>query len=239
LTELAKLCQKAENDYIGVACGIMDQFASAMGKKGHALFLNCKTLAYQHVPLQLDGCRLIITNTNKKRSLKDSKYNERRKECELGLEILRRSLPEADCLGDVTLAQYRRYGSSIREDTIRQRVEHVITEDDRVLKSVEALSNNDLPAFGWLMTASHTSLRDLYEVTGPELDTLVAEALRIDGVLGSRMTGAGFGGCTVSIVREDAVEKFMEQVGENYRRITGLTASFYVSETGDGVRELR
>jgi galactokinase len=238
LTALAKLCQKAENEYIGVACGIMDQFASAMGKKDHALFLNCKTLAYTHVPLRLDGYRLVIANTNKKRSLYDSKYNERRTECSLGLEILRRSLPETDCLGDITWAQYTQYADTIRDAVIRKRVAHVITEDERVLNSVEALRHNDLSAFGRLMTASHESLRELYEVTGPELDTLVAEALRIDGVLGSRMTGAGFGGCTVSIVKTGAVDRFMHTVGESYRIKTGLKASFYIAETGDGVREV-
>lgn len=239
LTALAKLCQKAENDYIGVACGIMDQFASAMGKKDHALFLNCKSLAYAHVPLRLDGYRLVITNTNKKRSLYDSKYNERRTECGLGLEILRRSLLEADCLGDISWAQYTQYADTIRDAVIRKRVAHVISEDDRVLSAIEALRHNDLTAFGRLMTASHESLRTLYEVTGPELDTLVTEALRIDGVLGSRMTGAGFGGCTVSIVKTGAVDDFMHIVGDRYRKKTGLTASFYIAETGDGVREVR
>jgi len=239
MIEMAKIGQKAENNYVGVNCGIMDQFASAMGKADHAIFLDCKDLSYKLVPLNLKGCKIVISNTNKKRSLAASKYNERRSECEEGLRILKKSLPGISCLGEVTLEQFNQYKHTIENDTVRKRVEHVISENDRVLKSIEALNNNDINTFGQLMIQSHNSLRDLYEVTGIELDTLVEEALKIDGVIGSRMTGAGFGGCTVSIVKDESVEQFIQQVGKNYFERVGLTASFYVSEVGDGGRELK
>ncbi|MCX7715418.1 MAG: galactokinase [Clostridia bacterium] len=236
--EMAKIGQKAENNYIGVNCGIMDQFASAMGKKNHAIFLNCKDLSFKLVPLALDGMKIVISNTNKKRSLAASKYNERRSECEIGFEILKKALPNATCLGDVTYEEFEANKYLIENETVRKRVAHVISEDDRVLKSVEALNKGDIVKFGELMTASHHSLRDLYEVTGEELDTLVEEALKIDGVLGSRMTGAGFGGCTVSIVKNEAVDEFIKCVGEAYERRIGYKASFYVSEVDDGGREV-
>lgn len=239
MVEIAKICQKAENNYVGVNCGIMDQFASAMGKADHAIFLNCKDLSYKLVPINMDGYKIVISNTNKKRSLADSKYNERRSQCEKGLEILRKALSEASCLGDITFEQFDKNKNLIVDEVIRKRVEHVITENERVLKSVEALKNNDLEKFGKLMIESHNSLRDLYEVTGVELDTLVEEALKVEGVIGSRMTGAGFGGCTVSIVREDAVNKFIKEVGDSYKKHVGLNASFYISEVGDGGREIK
>lgn len=239
MVELALICQKAENNYVGVNCGIMDQFASAMGKVDHAIFLNCKTLDYKWVPLNLEGYKIVIANTNKKRSLADSKYNERRSECEKGLEILQTALAEASCLGDISYAQFQQHKELIEDKVIRKRVEHVIAENDRVLRSVEALKNNNISEFGQLMIASHNSLRDLYEVTGKELDTLVEEALKIDGVIGSRMTGAGFGGCTVSIVRDDSVDEFIEKVGKSYKEQIGYEASFYVSEVGDGGREIK
>ncbi|MBZ4646331.1 MAG: galactokinase [Petroclostridium sp.] len=239
MVEMAKIGQKAENNYVGVNCGIMDQFASAMGKANHAIFLDCKDLSYKLVPLNLKGYKIVISNTNKKRSLAHSKYNERRSECERGLEILKNVLPEASCLGEISYEQFKQYKHLIEDEVVRKRVEHVISEDDRVLKSVEALNKDDIAEFGKLMIASHNSLRDLYEVTGVELDTLVEEALKIEGVIGSRMTGAGFGGCTVSIVKEEAVEKFIEQVGKNYFERVGLQASFYVSEVGDGGKEIK
>lgn len=236
--ELALLAQRAENQFVGVNCGIMDQFASVMGKKNNAIFLNCKTLEYQYVPLNLGDYVLVITNTNKKRSLADSKYNERRSECERGLEILKKELPDITCLGDVTVEMYEAVKNVIKDPTIEKRVRHVIYEDDRVLKAIDVLNRNDLVEFGKLMIASHESLRDLYEVTGKELDTLFEEALKVDGVLGSRMTGAGFGGCTVSIVHKLAVEDFKSLVGRNYTEKTGLIPSFYVMETDDGSREI-
>lgn len=236
--ELALLAQRAENQFVGVNCGIMDQFASVMGKKNNAIFLNCKTLEYQYVPLNLGDYVLVITNTNKKRSLADSKYNERRSECERGLETLKKELPDITCLGDVTVEMYEAVKNVIKDPTIEKRVRHVIYEDDRVLKAIDVLNRNDLVEFGKLMIASHESLRDLYEVTGKELDTLFEEALKVDGVLGSRMTGAGFGGCTVSIVHKLAVEDFKSLVGRNYTEKTGLIPSFYVMETDDGSREI-
>jgi len=236
--EMAIISQRAENRYVGVNCGIMDQFASAMGKADCAIFLDCKDLSYRLVPLNLKGYKIVISNTNKKRSLAASKYNERRSQCEKGMEIFKAALPDKCCLGEISYKQFKQHEHLIGDEIIRKRVEHVISEDDRVLKSVEALSRNDIQEFGRLMIGSHNSLRDLYEVTGIELDTLVEEALKIDGVIGSRMTGAGFGGCTVSIVKEEAVERFIQQVGENYYKRIGIKASFYVSEVGDGAGEI-
>jgi galactokinase len=238
MIEMAKISQIAEHNYIGVKCGIMDQFASAMGKANNAIFLDCKNLNYKHVPLDIKGYKIICSNTKKKRSLATVKYNERRGECETGLEILKTALPGINCLGDVSREQFEANKHLIKDEIVRKRVEHVIYEDDRVLKSIDALQSGNIELFAKYMIQSHESLRDLYEVTGVELDTLVDEALKIDGVIGSRMTGAGFGGCTVSIVREDAVEKFIEQVGEAYLKKIGHSAEFYVSEIGDGGREI-
>jgi len=239
MIEMAKISQIAEHNYVGVNCGIMDQFASAMGKANHAIFLDCKDLSFEHVPLDLKGYKIVISNTKKKRSLGAVKYNERRSECEAGLEILKRAIPGITCLGEVSVEQFEKNKELITDEIVRKRVKHVVYEDDRVLKSVEALKKGDLLSFGKYMIESHNSLRDLYEVTGLELDTLVEEALKIDGVIGSRMTGAGFGGCTVSIVREDAVEKFIDSVGRAYTEKTGITAEFYVSEIGNGGREIK
>lgn len=239
MVELAKLSQKAENQYIGVNCGIMDQFASAMGKKDHVIFLNCRDLSYQLVPLKLQGCSIVISNTNKKRSLTEGKYNERRSQCDAAVEVLKQYLPGITYLGDVSLEQFNSYKDKITDVIIRNRAEHVIAENDRVLKSVEALNKGDLATFGQLMNASHDSLRDLYEVTGTELDTLVEEARKIDGTIGSRMTGAGFGGCTVSLVRDDSINSFIETVGREYTAKVGLVASFYVSGAGDGGKEIK
>lgn len=239
MIEMAKVSQRTEHTYAGVNCGIMDQFASAMGKKDHAIFLNCKNLDYSLVPLKMDGYKLVIANTNKKRGLADSKYNERRSECEAAFELLKDAAPGATCLGDISAEQFTQNAHLIENETVRKRAQHVIEEDDRVLRSVEALKAGDLITFGALMTQSHNSLRDLYEVTGVELDTLVEEALKIDGTIGSRMTGAGFGGCSVSLVREDAVEQFIETVGKEYEKKIGYAASFYVSDIGDGGMELK
>ena len=237
--EMAKISQTAEHNYIGVNCGIMDQFASAMGKANHVIFLNCKNLEYSLVPMKLDGYKLVISNTNKKRSLADSKYNERRSECEAGLEILKTAMPDKTCLGDISIEEYEANKHLIKDEIINNRVCHVISEDDRVLKSVDVLEKGDLKAFGNLMIASHESLRDLYEVSCDELDTLVDSALKLDCVLGSRMTGAGFGGCTVSLVKEDGVDEFIEKVGAEYLEKVGYAASFYITEIGDGGREIK
>ncbi len=239
MIEMARLSQKAENEYIGVSCGIMDQFASAMGKKDFAIFLNCRDLSYRHIPLRLDGYKIIITNTNKKRSLADSKYNERRAQCEEAVRILSEFLPGISVLADVSPAQFAQYKHKILDEVIRNRAQHVIEEIDRVYQSITALEKNDIALFGVLMNSSHDSLRDLYEVTGKELDTLVEEARLISGTIGSRMTGAGFGGCTVSIVKDGAIDEFILKVGKNYLEKTGLTADFYISEVGDGGREIQ
>ncbi|MCX8132285.1 MAG: galactokinase [Clostridia bacterium] len=239
MIDMAKISQIAEHNYIGVKCGIMDQFASAMGKAGHAIFLDCRDMNYKHVPLDIKGYKIICSNTKKKRSLASVKYNERRIECEKGLGVLKTALPGVTCLGDISVEQFEKYKHIIEDEIVRKRVEHVIYEDDRVLRSIEALEREDIELFGRYLVESHNSLRDLFEVTGEELDTLVEEALKIDGVIGSRMTGAGFGGCTVSIVREENIEEFIEQVGEAYLQKIGHNAEFYVTETGDGGREIK
>lgn len=238
MIEMAKLGQKAEHEYAGVNCGIMDQFASAMGKENHAIFLNCRDLSYELVPLDLKGMKIVISNTNKKHSLGSSKYNERRAECEAGFEILKQCMPQKSCLGEISAEEYAKYRSFIVDEVVLKRINHVISENDRVLRAVSALKTGNVELFGSLMNESHNSLRDDYEVSCFELDTMVEEARKIDGTLGSRMTGAGFGGCTVSIVKEDAVNEFIEKVGANYKEKTGIEASFYVTEPGDGGREI-
>lgn len=238
MIEMAKIGQMTEHHYCGVNCGIMDQFASAMGKENYAIFLNCRTLDYKHVPIQLAGYKIVISNTKVKRSLASSKYNERRKETEIGLSKLQQAMPEKTCLGEISLDEFEAHKHLIEDDIVRMRCEHVIEEDDRVLKSIEALEKGDIIQFGKLINQSGDSLSKKYEVTGFELDTMVAAARKVDGVIGSRMTGAGFGGCTVSIVRDDAVETFVEQVGKEYKDITGIDGEFYVSEIGNGGREI-
>ena len=238
MLDLVKIGQRAENRFVGVNCGIMDQFAVGMGKVGHAIKLDCDTLEYEYVPFQIAGYKLVITNTNKRRGLADSKYNERRSECEEGLAIIQQQLPQVHCLGDVSYNEWVNVKSAIDNEVIRRRVEHVITEDDRVLRARKSLQENDLNTFGELMKKSHESLRDLYEVTGFELDTLFEEAAKIAGCIGTRMTGAGFGGCNVSLVKEEAVAAFQKQVAENYTARTGLEPTFYVCEIGDGTKEI-
>jgi len=239
MIKMAFIGQAAEHNYCNVSCGRMDQFASAMGKRDHAIFLDCKKMDYQLVPLKMDGCKLVITNTNKKHSLASSKYNERRSECDTGYAILKEALPEITCLGDVTVEMFEGVKHLIKDEIILNRITHVINEDDRVLRSIKSLTDGDIELFGKLMTESHVSLRDLYEVTGDELDTLAAEAWKIPGVLGSRMTGAGFGGSTVSIVKEEAVDEFKEKVGKNYTEKIGYAPTFYVCDIGDGGREIK
>jgi galactokinase len=236
--ELVKVGQRAENRFVGVNCGIMDQFAVGMGKSQHAIMLKCDTLEYKYVPFKIDGYKLVITNTNKRRGLADSKYNKRRHECEQGLAAIQKYLPAVRSLGDVSPAEWQEVKGHFKDAVIRRRVEHVITENERVLMATEKLQNNDLVAFGGLMKQSHESLRDLYEVTGLELDALFEEASKVDGCIGTRMTGAGFGGCNVSLVKSDAVELFKQEVAINYFSRTGLEPIFYVCEIGDGVREL-
>lgn len=235
--ELVKLSQHAENQFVGVNCGIMDQFASGMGAADHALFLNCDTLDYERVPLKLDDMKIVISNTNKRRGLADSKYNERRSQCETAVDDIRKEKPIRH-LSDLSLEEFHQLAHLIEDETVRKRARHVVTENDRTLRAISALHAGEIDTFGKLMNQSHDSLRDDYEVTGKELDTLVEEARKIKGTLGSRMTGAGFGGCTVSIVRETEVETFVREVGKRYAERTGLTADFYVAEVGDGSKQI-
>lgn len=235
--DLALIGQYSENNFNGVNCGIMDQFAIAMGKAGHAIFLDTATLEYTYAPIRLENAKIVIACSNKKRGLGDSKYNERRAECEKALEELQQYIG-IDSLGDLTEEQFEQYKSAIKDDVRMQRAKHAVYENQRTVEAVEALKNNDISRFGELMNASHVSLRDDYEVTGTELDTLVEEAWKIDGVIGSRMTGAGFGGCTVSIVKDEAVDTFIREVGAAYEAKIGYAADFYVVEIGDGPSKL-
>lgn len=238
-TEMALIGQRAENNYVGVNCGIMDQFASANGKADMAIFLKCDTLKYELVPIVLGDCKLVLSNTNKKHKLGESKYNERRCQCEEGFAALKKVMPDKNCLGEISPQEFEAHKDVLGDEIIKNRITHVIYEDDRVLKSVEALKKGDIEAFGKYMNQSHASLRDLYEVTGEELDTLAAAAQSLPGVIGSRMTGGGFGGCTVSIVKESEIENFTETVGKIYREKIGYDASFYIFDIGDGARELK
>lgn len=235
--DIALLCQHAENYFVGVNCGIMDQFASTMGKKDHAIYLDCNTLNFQLVPLVLKGYKLVIANTNKRRGLADSKYNERRKECDQAVAEISRIKP-IKYLCELTMEQFNQLQGAITDDTVKRRARHAISENERTGKAVQLLRDGNLTGFGQLMNASHDSLRYDYEVTGLELDTLVEEARKISGVIGSRMTGAGFGGCTVSLVREESVNEMIEKVGKGYHAVTGLKADFYVAEVGDGARRI-
>ncbi len=237
--KIALLAQKSENEFNGVKCGIMDQFAVANGRKDHAILLMCDTLEYELVPFTSGDYRLVIGNTNKRRGLVDSKYNERRSQCEQAVSDLRQAFPDLQLLGQLDLAQFNAHADLIADETVRRRARHVVEEIDRTKRSVEVLKQGDLAAFGQLMNGSHDSLRDLYEVTGDELDAMVEAARSVPGVLGSRMTGAGFGGCTVSLVHRDSVERFQEEVGRQYREATGLTADFYVCSIGNGVERLQ
>jgi galactokinase len=231
--DLALIGQYAENNFNGVNCGIMDQFAIAMGKRGQALFLDTADLSYTYVPIMLSGVKLVISCSNKKRGLAYSKYNERRAECNKALADLG-TVVKIDALGELNEEQFNCYQMAIRDEVCRRRAKHAVFENRRTIKAVLALQNNDLALFGQIMNDSHISLRDDYEVSGLELDTLVEAAWAIPGVIGSRMTGAGFGGCTVSIVREEAINDFTYRVGKDYQNKVGLTADFHVVEIGDG-----
>lgn len=231
--DLALIGQYSENNFNGVNCGIMDQFAIAMGKKDHAIFLDTADLSYTYAPVKLEGAKIVIACSNKKRGLGDSKYNERRSECETALAELQKVV-DIKGLGDLTEEQFEEYKSAIGDSVRVRRAKHAVYENQRTMKAVEALQANDIAQFGQLMNASHVSLRDDYEVTGIELDTLVEEAWKVDGVIGSRMTGAGFGGCTVSLVKDEAIDTFKKQVGEAYLAKIGYSADFYVVEVGDG-----
>ena len=231
--EISKLTQRAENQFIGVNCGIMDQFAIAMGKKNHAIFLDTADLSYTYAPIVLEGMKLVIACSNKKRGLGDSKYNERRSQCEEALRRLQ-TVCKVNSLGELTEDEFEANRSVIGDAVLEKRAKHAVYENQRTIQAVAALQEKDVKRFGELMNQSHVSLRDDYEVTGIELDTLVEEAWKQEGVVGSRMTGAGFGGCAVSIVKETAVEKFIAQVGAAYEQKIGYAADFYVVEIGEG-----
>lgn len=232
-TDMALISQFAENKFNKVNCGIMDQFAIAMGKAGHAIFLDTSNLSYEYAPVKLDNAKIVISCSNKKRGLGDSKYNERRAECEEALEELQKVI-DIKTLGDLSEEAFERYKSAIKSEVRQRRAKHAVYENQRTIKAVKALKEGDIEEFGRLMIASDTSLREDYEVTGKELDTLVAAALKQPGVIGSRMTGAGFGGCTVSIVKTDAVDNFIEKVGKEYKDTIGYAADFYVADIGGG-----
>jgi galactokinase len=237
--DLALAVQRMENTFIGVNSGIMDQFAVGFGEKDHALFLNCATLDTEKVRLSLPNYKIVITNTNKRRGLADSKYNERRSECEEGLKTALTIYPTLQNLSELTIDMFHEIESKFENDVIKRRVRHVVTENERVIKAKEALHHSNLREFGELMKASHESLQFDYEVTGKELDALFTLQRQVEGCVGTRMTGAGFGGCTVSIVRGDAVKTFEKSVTEGYEEQTGLTPDFYICDIGDGVKELK
>ena len=235
--ELAKMGQKAEHEFALVNCGIMDQFASAMGKQDHAIFLNCDTLDYDLVPVKLDGVKIVISNTNSPHKLDSGKYNERVAECKAAVEAIK-PYQAISALGEISWEDFLKVEDKIENETVRRRARHVVSEIQRTEDAVKELKAGNLKKFGELMNGSHASLRDDYEVTGVELDTMVEEAYKIDGVIGSRMTGGGFGGCTVSLVKDEAVDTFIKEVGVNYEKRTGLKPVFYVAEIGDGGKQL-
>ncbi len=238
----ALLGQEAEWDpaFIGVKCGIMDQFISALGRRAHALFIDTRMLEYEAVPLPEHGTAILISNTNVRHELAgdDSAYNTRRSECEQAVKLLKPVLPNIKALRDVTVEMFKAHATLLPE-IVRRRARHVITENDRVLESVSALKSGEVARFGELMNASHDSLRDDYEVSCCELDVMVKAARSIPGVFGSRMTGAGFGGCTVSLVNEGAVERFRSEVGRQYKAATGIDPTFYVCRASDGASRIK
>ncbi len=235
MLELVQMAQRAENDFVGMNCGIMDQFASGFGKKNCAIALDCNTLEYEHVPLEMCGLKFVIANTNKKRGLVDSAYNQRRSECQQALEIIR-AHRQVDCLCQLTMEQFDTVAHCLTGDVLK-RARHAVRENENVREAVTALKAGDMVRVGQLMNASHATLRDDYEVTCPELDFLAERAQQFPGVLGSRMTGAGFGGCTVTLIADDQVNAFIESLGRAYEERFGMRADFYVAEIGDGARE--
>lgn len=235
--ELALIGQYSENNFNGCNCGIMDQFASAMGKKNNAIFLDTADLSFEYAPITLDGAKIVVTNSMVKHSLVTSAYNDRRNESAKALSDLQ-SVVEINGLGDLTEEQFENYKSAIKDETNRRRAKHAVYENQRTIKAVEALKNQDIETFGKLMNASHASLRDDYETSCEECDILAEEAWKIPGVIGSRITGGGFGGCTVSIVKDEAIDTFKKQLTLVYQEKVGKTPEFYVVEIGDGPTKL-
>lgn len=238
MVEIVKVGQMAENQFIGVSCGIMDQFAVGMGKKDNAILLDCNTLKYEYVPFKLEGISIVIMNTNKRRGLADSKYNERRASCEGALKDLQENGIKINALCDMTLEKFGEVKHFIKSEEASVRVRHAVSENQRVLESVKSLQENDIEKFGKLMNASHVSLRDDYEVTGKELDSIVNAAWEAPGTVGARMTGAGFGGCAVALVKNESINDFIKFVEEKYIKETGLVPAFYVANVGDGSKKL-
>ncbi len=231
--DLALIGQYSENNYNGCNCGIMDQFAVAMGKEDNAIFLDTADLSFEYAPIKLDGAKIVIANTNKKHKLTDSQYNARRSSCEKALEELQKVV-DIKGLGDLSIEEFEQHKDAIADEDRRTKAKHAVYENQRAIEAVSALKAGDLNRFGELMNASHVSLRDDYDVTGVELDTLAEEAWKIPGVIGSRMTGGGFGGCTVSIVKDEAIDEFKEKVGAAYLKKIGYEATFYIVEIGSG-----
>ena len=231
---LARFCQRIENEFIHVNCGIMDQFSVAMGRREYAILLDCETLEYKYIPFALKNHSLIIMNTNKKRELTESRYNERRSECEQALDLLRRHRPLKN-LCQATLSEVEEL---LPDGALRKRARHVVSENSRVSKAIDCLQAGDIVNFGELITASHNSLMNDYEVSGPELDAIVAQALAYPGCIGARMTGAGFGGCAIALVESESVEDFTVAVAKGYQSVTGRQPQFYEAGIGDGVKLL-
>ncbi|MGG5341566.1 galactokinase [Enterococcus sp. AZ192] len=236
MLDLVKTGQKVENQFIGVNSGIMDQFAIGMGQKDQAILLDTNTLEYEMVPAAFGDYVIVIMNTNKRRELADSKYNERRAECEKALQLLQTQLP-IDSLGELSEETFEANKQLISDERLIRRAKHAVTENQRTIKAKNALVQNDLTAFGQLLNASHASLREDYEVTGVELDTLVFAAQDQPGVLGARMTGAGFGGCSIALVQKENVEAFTQKVGQIYLDKVGYSADFYVAKIADGAKK--
>ncbi len=236
--EMVNLSKQAENNFVGVNCGVMDQFVIGLGKKDAAILLNCNTLDYQYVPLVLNDYDLVIMNTNKKRGLADSKYNERRKECDTALSLLKQKY-DVHTLCELSSKQLEEAKTLFNSDVVYKRALHVVGENERVLKAIKYLKNGHIKMFGQLMNESHQSLKQLYEVTGFELDTIVELAWKEEAVIGARMTGAGFGGCAIALVKKGSVEDVISRIGEKYHSKVGIKASFYVVEVGDGVKVLK
>ena len=236
-TELAKIGQASEHEFAGVMCGIMDQFASAQGKQDHAIYLNCDTLAFDLVPVKLEGIKVVVSNTHSPHHLDSGAYNDRVRQCQLAVQQISIVHPIKN-LAELTQADFEQVEHAITDEVAHRRARHVVGEVQRTKDAVEALQQGNIELFGKLMTQSHISLRDDYEVTGPQLDALAEAAWNVDGVIGSRMTGGGFGGCTVSLVRDEAIPTFIEQVGKEYTEKTGLKADFYIAEIGDGAHRV-
>lgn len=235
--ELVKLCQRAENNFVGVNCGIMDQFAVGMGRKNEAILLDCGTMKYSYAKVELGAYTLVIMNTNKRRALNESKYNERRAECDEALSILNK-VRAVEALCDLSIDEFSELEGLLTKENVRNRAKHAVYENARTKEAFKCLNEGKLKEFGRLLTESHNSLRNLYEVTGMELDTIVEEALKVSGCIGARMTGAGFGGCAIALVSKDKVDHFIEEVRNGYSKAVGYEPSFYLSGVGEGTNEI-